>query len=125
MVSFQEILEESLDKKRFKVSSYKYGFSGETVACSKAQAVAYIAVRYAKEKGSKANYASIVSDFKKSATVKLLESLIVEKKKKRKKKRKAKKAKFYGWGWGYGGHGCCSDSDGNSGGDGGGGGDGG
>lgn len=62
-------------KKKFKVSCYKYGYSEETMADDKKQAISNVAVRYAKSQKLKpSTYGRIIKDFKNSATVKLLES---------------------------------------------------
>jgi hypothetical protein len=71
---FQTLLKENLEeknKKRYKVSCFKYGISKETTATSPAQAIAFLASTYAKSKGlNKEHYGRIISDFKKCANVK-------------------------------------------------------
>lgn len=81
------------DKKRYRVSSFKYGFKGETVATSSDKAISNVAIQYAKSKKlNKAQYGKAISDFKNSKpTVKLLESII------REGFEKEKKEGLHGW----------------------------
>lgn len=65
---------EENSKKTYKVSCYKYGISKETTAASPEQAISFVAVRYAKDKGLKSTaYSRIISDFKKCAKAKIVE----------------------------------------------------
>lgn len=65
---------EEKSKKLYKVSCYKYGISKETTASSPEQAISFVAVRYAKDKGLKSNaYGRIIKDFKSCAKAKLVE----------------------------------------------------
>lgn len=71
---FQTLLKENLEennKKRYKVSCYKYSFTKETSALSPEQAITHVAVKYAESKGlKKEQYGRIINDFKKCAKVK-------------------------------------------------------
>ena len=81
------------DRKIYRVSSFKYGFKGETLANSSDEAISNVAVQYAQSKKiNKSQYGKIISDFKNSKpTVKLLESTIQE------GFEKEKKEGLHGW----------------------------
>jgi len=87
-----ETLLQENSKKRYKVSCYKYGVASETLAASSKQAIAHVAVNFAKSKKlNKSEYGRIISDFKKCAKAKEIQGNLQE------GFEKEKKEGLHGW----------------------------